>query len=146
MAKEKLNISPCLEDFILYGIVSDVKEYKLAWQLNKFLEIKFILQEELTLLLKSPKSLTILYYLFTEEYYSIKLIKNLAVENVDIKSPFLLPELKNFDYLLMFEGEGYDEDNISDKVTTLKNAEFVQYISKIELDERKIPSLHNLMF
>lgn len=146
MAKEKLNISPCLEDFILYGIVSDVKEYKLAWQLNKFLEIKFILQEELTLLLKSPKSLTILFYLFSEEYYSIKLIKNLAVENVDIKSPFLLPELKNFDYLLMFEGEGYDEDNISDKVTTLKNAEFVQYISKIELDERKIPSLHNLMF
>jgi hypothetical protein len=144
MAKEKLHIDATLEGFTLYGIVSDAKEYRLAWQINKFLEINLILQEDIVLEFKSPKTLTCLYYLYEEEYWLVKLIKNLAVENVDIKSPFLLPELKNFDYLLMFDGEDLDEEDISARVGTLKQASFVQYINKIDLD--KLKSVDNLMF
>lgn len=144
MSKEKLFVDADLEGVILFGIVSNVKEYRLAWQINEFLNIDLELQEEKVLGFKGDKSLTILFYQSVEEYHKVKLIKNLAVENVDIKSPYLLPEIKNFDYLLMFEGEGLEESEVLLEIEVLKSASFIQYINNVELD--KLKSVDNLMF
>jgi hypothetical protein len=144
MSKEKLFIDADLEGVILFGIVSNAKEYRLAWQINEFLNIDLELQEEKILSFKGDKSLTLLFYQSIEEYHKVKLIKNLAVENVDIKSPYLLPEMKNFDYLLMFEGEGLEESEVLLEIEVLKSASFIQYINNVELD--KLKSVDNLMF
>lgn len=144
MSKEKLVIGFSDEDFLLYGIISKVKEFKLAWQINKSLNISLFMQDEAVIEFKNNKSLMVCYYLAEMEFYSIKLIKNLTVENVGIKSPYLLPEIKNFDYLLMIEGEDvhcFDENEFFE---TLTNASFVQYTSSIDIE--KLKSLDNLMF
>lgn len=144
MAKEKLILHSHEEEVLLYGIISDAKEYKLAWQLNNVLKICFQKQEEVLIEFKAGKSMTISYFLFQTEFYLAKLIKNKALDVKGIKTPFLMPELKNYDYLLMVEGEEldlfldlYPEEN-------MKSASFIQYIVSINIDNLK--SLDNLIF
>lgn len=144
MSKEKLIIDHTFEEFVLFGIVSDVKEFKLAWQLNKFLDIDLILQEEMILEFKKEKSLSILFYESNGERFNVRLIKNLAVAFDEIKNPFLLPEIKNYDYLLYVEGEDIHDFDAQEWTEAIKNATFVQYISRIDID--KIKSVDNLMF
>ena len=144
MSKEKLIVEFSDEDFLLYGIISDVREFKLAWQINKLLDINLFMQDEAVVEFKNNKHLTVIYYLAEQEFYSIRLIKNLAIESLGFKSPYLMPEIKNFDYLLIIEGEdvnGFDE---SDFLGRLKQASFVQYTSSIVID--KLKSLDNLIF
>ena len=102
------------------------------------------MQDEAVVEFKNNKHLTVIYYLAEQEFYSIRLIKNLAIESLGFKSPYLMPEIKNFDYLLIIEGEdvnGFDE---SDFLGRLKQASFVQYTSSIVID--KLKSLDNLIF
>jgi hypothetical protein len=144
MSKEKLIVEFSDEGFILFGIISDVKEFKLAWQINKLFGINLFMQDEAVVKFKNNKHLTVVYYLAEQEFYSIRLIKNLAVESLGLKSPYLMPEIKNFDYLLIVEGEdvnGFDEINF---LEALKKASFVQYTSSIDID--KLKSLDNLIF
>lgn len=144
MSKEKLFIDHSNEEFILFGIVSDVKEFKLAWQLNKFLDIDLILQEEEFIQFKRDKSLTVVYYESKDERYTVRLIKNMSVENNGLKNPYLLPEMKNYDYLFFVEGEDIDDFDDLEWLEEIKNATFVHYVSRIELD--KLKSVDNLMF
>ena len=144
MFKEKLVLDYSEEEFLLYGIISDVKEYKLAWQLNKLMGVNFIMQEELELDFKRDKKLFISFYLSKHEFYKVKLIKNKAEDSEGIKSAFILPEHKNFDYLLLVEGEDFNSFEEEKKLEKAKEASFVQYISEINIENLK--SLDNLMF
>lgn len=144
MAKEKLILDSYEEEYLLYGIISDVKEYKLAWQLNKCLNMSFQKQDDATLEFKGGKSMSLSYFLFQHEFYSVKLIKNKVMDLKGIKNPFLMPELKNYDYLLMVEGEEQDLFLDLNPTEAMKSASFVQYTVSINIDNLK--SLDNLIF
>lgn len=144
MSKEKLIIDYSDEEFLLYGIISDVREFKLAWQINKILGVSLSMQDDALIEFKNNKHLKVVYYTAEKEFYSLRLIKNLAIENNGFKSPYLMPEIKNFDYLLIIEGEdvsGFDENVF---LESIKTASFVQYTSSIDI--YKLKSLDNLMF
>ena len=48
MKKRKLE-ADFTYDFSLLGIITAVKEYKLAWELNRFLEVDFVKSDDIQL-------------------------------------------------------------------------------------------------
>jgi hypothetical protein len=143
MAKEKLFVEHSLDDYLLFGIISDVKEYKLAWQINKFLDIRLEMKDDFSIDFKN-KSIVIVYYEYLEEYQSYRLIKNQAVETKGAKNAFLIPEMKNYPYLLLINSEKLDEIDTTSILSQLSSSPDVQYVNKIELDN--IESVDNLIF
>lgn len=124
-------------DFLLFGIVSSVRDYKLAWLLNKELKTKFHKEEEIDLFSdKTDKECWLSYYLFYTDMYDFTLIKNKSVEFLQVSKPYLLPELKEYDYFLKFGGESdiYTEDFIKRSLSLMPH---ITYLRLIDVDELK---------
>src|SRR5690606_793778 len=92
-------------NFVLMGLATSVKEYKLAWHINKVLGISLVKQEEKTVHFLNDREITISYFLFKREYSTFRLLKNKSMSGAG-KSGFLLPELAHFDYLIMINDDG----------------------------------------
>ncbi len=99
-------------DFSLVGIISAQKEYKLAWLFNRQLDLQLSKAKDIEIeFLKRPK-LIISNYLFETEHCSFRLMKNKSMDEFSDNSAYLLPELKRFDYFVIFQGF---EDTISNR-------------------------------
>lgn len=139
MKKNKLKVALDF-DFDLLGILSQTPEYKLAWAVNQQLNINLVRGEEAKIEFVNNESLLISYYIFETENSLIRMIKNRSHER---GAMFLLPEIKQIDYLLQIYNHSgaFDCKNIFS--TLAKNSE-IQFITKIELD--KLKSKENLIF
>ena len=68
-------------DFQLFGIVSSVRDYKLAWWLNKELRLDLKKADEIDLFSdKKQKECWLSYYVFDTEMYDFTFIKNKSVD------------------------------------------------------------------
>ena len=130
-------------NFELIGILTQVKEYKLAWTINQTLNIHLKKCEDFVIQFLNNKSLTISNYLFKTGRSKIRLLKNKSYEKNENNELYLLPEIRQFDYLLQIYNEG---DSFDSKMIREKLAEniFIDYITPIELD--KLKSKDNLIF
>lgn len=124
-------------DFLLFGIVSSVRDYKLAWWLNKELRLDLKKVDEIDLFSdKKQKECWLSYYVFDTEMYDFTFIKNKSVDFFKVSKPYLLSELKEYDYFLKFGGESdtYTEDFIK---KVLKLIPHITYLQLIDIDELK---------
>ena len=131
-------------DFLLLGIIGQLKEYKLAWYLNRILGVELIKDEELSYEFIKGEKMLVSNFIFEKEYDTIRLLKNRAVEAEKMVKPFLIPELKEYDFFLHIEGESDPEDlipNIEDKLKGIPN---ILYVSKIDVENLK--SRDNLIY
>ncbi|MGW8122146.1 IPExxxVDY family protein [Roseivirga echinicomitans] len=142
MAKNKLDISYEI-DFELVAVNASVKEYKLAWMLNKSLGWDLSKKENITLDFTGNKALLISNYLYETEYQTFRLIRNRAVDGEDQFNAFIVPELKNFDYFILIENEsvGFDTNTFISKI---KEIPFVQFA--VLMDAANLKSKDNLIF
>jgi hypothetical protein len=145
MLVEKLTIEHGYNDFVLFGIISDVQEYKLAWRINKSLDLLLEMQDDLKIAFQKNKSLTVQYYLFDEMYCQTKLIKNKAIESEGIKIPYLVPELKNYPYLFLVSGELVDDLDTNSWLGILRQTPDIQYVNSINIIQIE-KSVDNLIF
>jgi hypothetical protein len=87
--------------------------------------------------------LVIINYNFETEYSNFRLIKNKSCEFANIASPYLIPELKEYDYFIQLQDEsGFF--GISSIMEKLKNINGIEYIKLIETENLK--SKDNLIF
>lgn len=130
-------------DFLLYGLISPHKEYKVAWKLNKLLNLDLEYNTDIELNFKNNQKLQICNYIFETDYVSFRLIRNKAIYSENIQKPFLIPELKGYDYLLIVDG---DEDILGRQEIRepLKNSDFFAYFDEFEAS--KLKSKENLIF
>lgn len=142
MAKNKLQVTYDF-DFLLLALNANVKPYKLAWSLNKELGLNLIMTENIEIGFVEGKSLSIQNYIDSDEFQTVRLIRNRAEDTEGAYNAYLLPELKNFDYLLLLENEtnSFDENAF---ITEIKQIPFVQFITKINAQTLK--SKDNLIF
>lgn len=110
-------------DFDLFELVSAVKEHKLAWALNKLLGFHLIKQEDLCYELVGQERFTVSSYKYITDYSIIRLLKNEAVGSSPEKKPFLLPEIKEYDFVLQIKGP----------LQQLYPQEFIQRLLRIPL-------------
>ena len=142
MKRNKLVVSYEFE-FELIGITSSVKEYKLAWAINNVLGIRLIKAEDLVLEFKDNKNIMISNFIFETEHSIFRLFKNRSLERFSEVPGYLLPELRNFDFIVLIDGFE-DSFTINEFVDVLRNLEEIQYLQKI--DVMSLKSKENLIF
>ena len=142
MKKNKL-VGSFEVDFDLYGIVSNAKEYKLAWNLNHALEISLTKQDDVNIEFSDHSSILISCYLYQTDNMKIELLSNKLVAKRTAKANFLLPELNQFDYLLKcrdMTGE-LDSENV---IGFIRDLALIEYVAKLNFDDLK--SKENLLY
>jgi len=130
-------------DFDLYGLVSPGKEYTMAWWLNKLFNLHLTKQQDLCYIFESKDQLIISNYEFCSEHSTVRLFRNRAMGTNTIKKPFLLPDIKEYDYVLQIAGTFsglYPQQLIS----RIHNIPFVQYVK--QLDPLSLKFKENLIF
>ncbi len=130
-------------DFEFIGLISSLKGHKLAWNINNELKIELKKEDDICLDFLHEGQLIIINYNFETEYSNFRLIKNKSCEFANIASPYLIPELKEYDYFIQLQDEsGFF--GISTIMEKLKNINGVEYIKLIETENLK--SKDNLIF
>ncbi len=129
--------------FKMLGIISSAKEYKLAWSMNQLLKIHLIKADDINLQFQNDCNILVSTYLYLTEYSQVRLLKNKSIEFTNIAKPYLIPELKDYDYFIHILDEGciFDEQWIKEQ---LQDCNAIQYIKVIDVSELK--SKDNLIF
>jgi hypothetical protein len=140
MKKAKLQIEPTF-DFELLGIVSPIREYRMAWLVNQELEINLVKADDLELEFLNSEKLEIAQYFLSLPHGFIQLLKNKAL-NSSQQLAYLIPELKNLDYFLLVQDETEQLD-LSNFMEKLSRNSLVQSIVRIDIS--KLKSKENLL-
>ena len=130
-------------DFDLYGLVSPGKDYTMAWWLNKLFAMRLIKQKDICYTLPGLGSMLVANYEFSTEHSVIRLFKNKALGASTLRKPYLLPDLKEYDYVLQICGslpKLYPHQFIN----TLLHIPLVQYVK--QFDPLSLKFKENLIF
>lgn len=130
-------------DFELFALVSSLKEHAFAWQLNRALNMDLYKADDVEISYLKENNKYISNYLHQSEYSTIRLLKNRLYSELGEAAGYLLPEYKNFDFLMKIEGDSIWEiaDGLPEK---LKSLPCVQYFEKLKIETLK--SKDNLLF
>ena len=140
MKKTKLQIEPAF-DFELLGIVSPIREYRMAWLVNQELDLNLVKADDLELEFLNAEKLEIAQYFLSLPHGFIQLLKNKAINSTQSLA-YLIPELKNLDYFLLIQDETEELDLIN-FVKKLSRNPLVQSIVRIDIS--KLKSKENLL-
>ena len=140
MKKAKLLVEPTF-DFELLGIVSPIRDYRMAWLVNKELELNLVKVNDLELEFISNEKLEISQYFLPLPHGFIQLLKNKAINSSE-QLAYLIPELKNLDYFLLVKDET-DQLELSNFMEKLSQNSLVQSIVRIDIS--KLKSKENLL-
>lgn len=139
MRKTKLIVDHELGASII-GLVSTLKDYKLAWHINQVFKIELVMQPVLVIEFVNSSDLAIANYLYTTEFHEFRLIKN---KSSDKNSGYLIPELASFDFFIMISGEAeiMPDEPVVERLHAIKGIEYFQLI-----DVTKLKSKDNFIF
>jgi hypothetical protein len=140
MKKAKLQIEPTF-DFELLGIVSPIREYRMAWLVNQELDLNLVKVDDLELEFLNSEKLEIAQYFLSLPHGFIQLLKNKALNSAQ-QLAYLVPELKNLDYFLLVQDETEQMD-LSNFMEKLSHNPLVQSIVRIDIS--KLKSKENLL-
>src|SRR6478735_8007303 len=130
-------------DFDVLAIRTSSRSYKLAWQLNQEFRVTLCRDPDIRFDFTNDSHLFIVNYKYETDYTIMRLIRNRALEFTNISKPFLIPELKDYDYLLQITGEvrPWEALELENKVKLLSGVEMTQI-----LDVNTLKSKDNLLF
>jgi hypothetical protein len=130
-------------DFRVFALITAARDYKLAWHMNKTLNLQLRKIDDICIEFNQDCKIYISNFIFEREYSTFRLLKNKACEFSNVAKPFLIPELKDYDYLIMIKDEAdeWDSDQVEE---LLKSIPIIHYIKRVDLDNLK--SKENLIF
>ncbi len=140
MKKAKLFIEPTF-DFELLGLVSPVKDYKMAWLINREMDLNLAKAKDLELEFISNARMEISQYFLSLPHGFIQLLKNKAL-NSSQQLAYLIPELKTMDYFLLVQDET-EQTSIHTFVDHLSKNPHIQSVVRIDIS--KLKSKENLL-
>lgn len=161
MPAHKLVLDEVFEQpYKLLAIHSSVEEYKLAYLLNKHLNLKLARTPKDIDLHKGTENAFFAHFVYEDlqQYCTYHLVSNVARqeekagvggdslffgEHLAVKKSFLLPEFKQVDFLVKIEDE---MDVLSEKILTSKIMEIPQVSTAYAFDFHRIKSKENLIF
>ena len=129
LKKHKLDVA-MEEDFCLLGLVSDEKDYRLCWLINKELEVNFLKEDELKLFHKKLNAEQVFStFVYEDEHacLNFRIIRNKAEEG------YFLDALFNLDYLIHIQGE-LNETRIQDFLRQLNEIPEVRMCVPVNLE------------
>jgi hypothetical protein len=130
-------------NFTVLGLTTVAREYKLAWSINHALHINLIKQDDIAIEFLNNNRLEISNFLHRSENSSIRLVKNKSYDTNDNSSLYLVPELKNIDYLMVLD-DVTGSYNVREIISALSGISIVDFVTAIDTD--KLKSKENLIF
>ena len=140
MKKAKLLVEPTF-DFELLGLVSPIREYRMAWLINQEMDLNLVKADDLELEFLNAPKLEISQYFLSLPHGFIQLLKNKAL-NSSQQLAYLIPELKNLDYFLLVQDET-EQVQLSTFIDQLAKNSLIQSIVRIDIS--KLKSKENLL-
>jgi hypothetical protein len=140
MKKAKLLVEPTF-DFELLGLVSPIREYRMAWLINQEMDLNLVKADDLELEFLNAPKLEISQYFLSLPHGFIQLLKNKAL-NSSQQLAYLIPELKNLDYFLLVQDET-EQMQLSTFIDQLAKNSLIQSIVRIDIS--KLKSKENLL-
>ncbi|HEY8955136.1 IPExxxVDY family protein [Chitinophaga sp.] len=143
--KLKLDHDQLIEDFFdssyIIGIASTARDYQLCWHINRQLHTNFRVNNNLEITLsKKTRSFHFPVFDFHEPTNSVAHY----LYNNRCQAEFLLPELKQINFLWMVKGDYYQPGDVKKLLEELRLVPLVQLVSL--LDIRDIKNKMNLIF
>jgi len=133
MKKKRLDIDYSY-DFELIGIISPLKGYKLAWEINNRLDVKLAKEPDLHIAFKTNVEANFSYFSFHSEASVLKLFRNKPAETDQSKTS-LIPEFAHYDFVLFVQNDNNGESNRLQEV--LRNIPSVELVAFIPLGSLK---------
>lgn len=158
MAKHTLEIEFDY-DFVLIGISSHEKDYRLCWTINNALNLQLTKQESLEI--KGKKQTTPSFFSFflfekQDDFIDYAIIANLSesktVEQTtstlfdaldESDNEYLIPEQKQMNYFFLIRGE-IENEEVNEIIQQIKEIENVQ--TAVRIDVKGLRSKQNLIF
>jgi hypothetical protein len=136
MKKSKLQIDYDF-DFVLIGITSGLKAFKLAWVLNRQLGLQLVKKDDLLVGFKGGIEKSFSMHAHQLQQRTYRLIKNRPSET-DSGTYFLVPEHPHFDYLMVLhETEQTFAKNILDTIRKNSSVELAAFIPLASLKTKE---------
>jgi hypothetical protein len=127
MKKKRLDIDYSY-DFELVGVISSIKGYKLAWEINNQLGVNLIREDNLQITFKNRSINTFSYFSFQVEGYILKLFRNKPNEG-EASRNLLAPEYPHFDFILLTQSDDPGKLNrLQEVLRAIPSVELVAFI------------------
>jgi hypothetical protein len=150
-------------DFVLIGISSHEKDYRLCWALNNKFGLELIKVDSLEIKGKkqeTPSFFSLFTYDHPENFLEYTVVANLSesksgsIMETDLfgsqikahshnENEFLIPEHKQLNYFFVVKGE-VDEQAAQQMVKKIKEIDLI--LTAIPIDVSQLKSKHNLVF
>jgi hypothetical protein len=148
-------------DFVLIGISSHEKDYRICWTLNNALNLQLAKQESLEI--KGKKQTTPSFFSFflfekQDEFIDYAVIANLSesktveqttntlfgsLDENESDNEYLIPEQKQMNYFFVIRGE-IENEEVNEIIQQIKEIENVQ--TAVRIDVKSLRSKQNLIF
>jgi hypothetical protein len=127
-------------DFVLIAVTSSLKDYRVCYLINKFLNFNFIKTEDLSVDIhpgSEPVLFSKYHYNWETTETDFYFIGNKGSEG------YLVPEMKSADYFLMVRNY-IDDTDLDNLISTLNK--IPEIVAAVKIDPKKIKSRENLLF
>jgi len=134
--KKRLDIDYTF-NFGLYGIISSLKAYKLAWEINRITAKNLAKMPDFEITNKKNITGHHLYYAVSNEVNSLRLFKNKPNEESESRE-LLVPEHAHFDFILYTQGDAYEDSNrLQQLLRNIPSVELVAFIPLAALKSKE---------
>ncbi|HEX8023910.1 IPExxxVDY family protein [Mucilaginibacter sp.] len=127
-------------DFVLIAVTSSLKDYRVCFLINKYLNFNFSKTDDLEVDIY-PGAEPVLFSLYRYSWETTEtdffFIGNKGSDG------YLVPEIKSADYFLMIRN--YIDDNELDTIISSLN-KIPEIVAAVKIDPKKIKSRENLLF
>jgi hypothetical protein len=123
-------------NFELIGITTTARGYKLAWEINKRLDIHLVKQPDLVVGFRNNEEKPFSFYAFETPLNRLKLFKNKPSDQ-DSGKYFLIPEFPHYDFIILAAMEDHSHASL---INLIKSIPTVQLAASISMDGLKSKS------
>ncbi len=121
-------------DYNLIGIVSNLKEYRLAWILNNIFYFDLLKAKNLRIKKNKSNIIEVSNYFYQSDEFKIRLIKNKIFKAVNFDNEqYLIHKLSKFDYLFQIYDYG-GEFNLTEIINKLNSESSIQFANFVDLN------------
>lgn len=127
-------------DFVLIAVTTSLKDYRICYLVNKFLNFNFVKISDLSVEIhpgETPVLFSRYHYTWEATKTDYYFIANKGSEG------YLVPEMKKADYFLLVKNY-IDENDLDNLISSLNK--IPEIVAAVKIDPKKIKSRENLLF
>jgi len=127
-------------DFVLIAVTTSLKDYRICYLINKYLDFNFLKTADLALELNQNTD-PVLFSMYTH-HWEASATDFFFIANKG-SDGYLIPEMRKADYFLIIRNY-IDEEDLDNLVTALNR--IPEIVAAVKIDPKKIKSRENLLF